>query len=72
MRKQIDFSELNFEGLKMMRSQIALATAGYGTTRLQNTRASAGLGALVLVAALSPIFVVCGFMLAQIFGYAGY
>ena len=56
----------------MMRSQLALATAGHGRVQVRNDRASAGLGALVLVTALSPIFVVCGFMLAQIFGYAGF
>jgi hypothetical protein len=53
-----------------MRSQYAVATAGQGSVRGQTDRGSAVLGGLLLFTALSPIFVVCGFMLAQIFGYA--
>jgi hypothetical protein len=35
-------------------------------------RVSTGLGILVMLAALSPIFVVSGYMLAQILGYASF
>jgi hypothetical protein len=55
-----------------MRSQYALATAGHGAVRVQTHRTSAGLGTIVMLAALSPIFAVCGFMLAQILGFVPY
>ncbi len=53
----------------MMRSQLALATAG--TSAVRSTTASVGLGAVVMLVMLSPVFIVCGYMLAQILGYAG-
>ena len=55
-----------------MRSQFALATAGHGAARIQSQRSSATLGAIVMLAALSPMFAVCGFMLAQILGFVPY
>jgi hypothetical protein len=67
MRKQFDFFGPQIEEMKMMRSQAALATAG--TAQVRSAAASAGLGALVMVVMLSPVFIVCGYMLAQILGY---
>jgi hypothetical protein len=51
-----------------MRTQFALATAGSAPAR--TSAASASLGALVMLTMLSPMFAVCGFMLAQILGYS--
>ncbi|HTP77003.1 MAG TPA: hypothetical protein VMJ73_08470 [Rhizomicrobium sp.] len=51
-----------------MRTQFALATAGAAPAR--STATSASLGALVMLTMLSPMFAVCGFMLAQILGYS--
>jgi hypothetical protein len=67
MRKRFDFFGSQIEEMKMMRSQLALATAG--TAQVRSTTASVGLGALVMVVMLSPVFIVCGYMLAQILGY---
>lgn len=50
-----------------MRTQFALATAG--TTPARTSAVSVGLGALVMLTMLSPMFIVCGYMLAQILGY---
>ena len=55
-----------------MRSQYAMAAAGHGVARVRTDRVATGLGAVVMLAALSPIFAVCGFMLAQILGYVSY
>ena len=54
----------------MMRSQLALATAGRGAASDRTSHASTALGAMLLFAALSPMLAVSGFMLAQIFGYS--
>lgn len=72
MRRQIEASAA--AGLEeiMMRSQYALATSGRGAARVQTHLPSAGLGTIVMLAALSPIFAVCGFMLAQILGFVPY
>ena len=53
-----------------MRTQYAIEAAGVGATRA--SRVSTGLGILVLLAALSPILVVSGYMLAQILGYSSF
>ena len=70
MRKRFDFSRPRTEEMKMMRSQLALATAGRGAALDRTSRASTVLGAMLLFAALSPMLAVSGFMLAQIFGYS--
>jgi hypothetical protein len=69
MRKQFDLSGPQIEEMKMMHSQLVLASAG--TVQVRSATASVGLGALVMVVMLSPVFIVCGYMLAQILGYAG-
>jgi hypothetical protein len=53
-----------------MRTQYAIEAVGVGATRA--SRLSTGLGILVLLAALSPILVVSGYMLAQILGYSSF
>jgi len=56
----------------MMRSQLALATAGNRNIPVRTSRTSTVLGALLLFTALSPMLIVSGFMLAQIFGYSSF
>jgi len=51
-----------------MRTQYAIEAVGGGGIGAR--RVSTGLGILVMLAALSPILVVSGYMLAQILGYA--
>ena len=53
-----------------MRTQYAIEAVGGGIVTTHARRLSTGLGVLVLLAALSPILVVSGYMLAQILGYA--
>lgn len=53
-----------------MRTQYAIEAAGGGGIGAR--RLSTGLGILVMLAALSPIFVVSGYMLAHILGYASF
>ena len=55
-----------------MRTQYAIAAVGGGAVSIQARRLSTGLGILVLLAALSPILVVSGYMLAQILGYTSF
>jgi len=72
MRKRFDFFELQIEEMKMMRSQLALATAGLRNIPAETSRTSTVLGAMLLFTALSPMLIVSGFMLAQIFGYSSF
>ena len=53
-----------------MRTQYAMEVVGGGGIGAR--RVSTGLGILVMLAALSPILVVSGYMLAQILGYASF
>jgi hypothetical protein len=52
-----------------MRAQYALALPGRVSLPAARRRKSTGLGLVVMFMALSPVFAVCGFMLAQILGY---
>ena len=52
-----------------MRAQLAYAVPGQSLSPALRRGKSAALGLVVMFMALSPVFAVCGFMLAQILGY---
>ena len=52
-----------------MRAQYALALPGQSFAPAMHRGKSTALGLVVMFMALSPVFAVCGFMLAQILGY---
>ena len=52
-----------------MRAQLAYAAPGQSFAPALRRGKSTALGLIVMFMALSPVFTVCGFMLAQILGY---
>ena len=52
-----------------MRAQYALMTPGSSATHTSERIKTHALGLIVMFVALSPMFAVSGFMLAQILGY---